>query len=604
MIFYKNPVLSGFYPDPSVCEYEGTYYLVTSSFQYNPGVPLFESKDLVNWKQIGHVLTRESQVNLAGVRSSGGIFAPTIRVHDGRFYMVTNNNSADKNFYVYTDDIHGEWSDPVFVDQSGIDPSLFWDEDGKCYFQSNYLDTSSHKTAIYQCEIDIENGMKLSESKAIWGGSGGRYLESPHVYKINDYYYLMAAEGGTEYGHMITYARSKNVWGPYEDYPNNPVLTNRNKAPFSIQGIGHGDLVTMQGELFIVCLGFREIDKWQPYHHLGREVFLIPAEMHEDGWFTAGDDGTADLRYAVDVEDAGEDTFHNISAQKLYNFQNTSSGMEWVFLRDYKKENYDLNSDRFILRGSDITLDDVGSPTFVAMRQKEFIMDTEVIVDVKDLEIESELDAIKKNRNIYQANTMKEQTNSEEANSSEGLDNSEEANSSEEYNNLEEQSNIIDFSSARQKLLKDKNEDGTEYYIHVQEKEVTDEAGITLYMDEKHHYDLTARKVYRTYNGKYTLCDYVLLRFTNGDVTSGITAFYRPAGERKIKLKVHANNLSYYFEVHTLDENGKTVAVHSLGKASTKYLSSEVAGGFTGVMIGLFATGKVEATFTDFKTTY
>lgn len=180
---YHNPVVSGFYPDPSVCEHDGKYYLVCSSFQYFPGVPLFESDDLVNWKQIGHVLTRKSQVMLDKINSSGGVFAPTIRCINGRFYMVTTNDTTHQNFYVWTDDIHGEWSEPVYVDQGGIDPSLF-EEDGHVYFMSNGADDNG-VGGVVQCEIDIATGKKLSPSRCIWQGSGGRYLESPHLYKIN-----------------------------------------------------------------------------------------------------------------------------------------------------------------------------------------------------------------------------------------------------------------------------------------------------------------------------------------------------------------------------------------------------------------------------------
>lgn len=123
---YNNPIVKGFYPDPSVCFANGKYYMVCSSFQYFPGVPLFESNDLVNWTQIGHVLTRKNQIMLEKVNSSGGVFAPTIRFHNGRFYMVTTNDTTHQHFYVYTDDIHKEWSDPIYVDQNGIDPSLYF----------------------------------------------------------------------------------------------------------------------------------------------------------------------------------------------------------------------------------------------------------------------------------------------------------------------------------------------------------------------------------------------------------------------------------------------------------------------------------------------
>ncbi len=238
---YTNPIIKGFYPDPSVCAANGKYYLACSSFQYFPGVPLFESEDLVNWRQIGHVLTRKSQADLDGVPSSGGIFAPTLRFNGGRFYMTANNNTTGKNFYVFTDDIYGEWSEPITVGLDGIDPSLYF-EDGSAYFMTNGTDDNG-ESGVAQCEIDIETGVKLSPSRCIWKGSGGRFLESPHLYKINGAYFLMAAEGGTEYGHMITLARADSVWGEFKSCPNNPILTNRNKAPYIIQGIGHGDLI-------------------------------------------------------------------------------------------------------------------------------------------------------------------------------------------------------------------------------------------------------------------------------------------------------------------------------------------------------------------------
>lgn len=375
MMQYSNPVIKGFYPDPSVCFADGKYYLVCSSFQYFPGVPLFESEDLVNWKQIGHVLTRKSQVMLEKVESSGGVFAPTIRYHNGRFYMVTNNNSTQENFYVYTDDIYGEWSEPVFVAQGGIDPSLLFDG-GHTYFLSNGSDDYGD-CGVIQCEIDIATGEKLSHSKCIWHGSGGRFLESPHMYKIGDAYYLMAAEGGTEYGHMITYARADNVWGEFESYPHNPVLTNRNKAPGIIQGIGHGDLIQdKEGGWHILCLGFRQIHMWQPYHTLGREVFLIPTAFHADGWFSAGNDGTAEEQYEIKGDFIQE-------KKRVFTFTNTNPDIDWCYLRHPIKENYEFvytdNAfggkgvvDKMLLHGSSVTLDEIDSPTFIGIRQKNF----------------------------------------------------------------------------------------------------------------------------------------------------------------------------------------------------------------------------------------
>lgn len=259
----QNPIIRGFYPDPSICAANGKYYLACSSFQYFPSVPLFESSDLINWKPIGNCLTKKTQVQLHKVPSSGGIFAPTLRFYDGRFYMVTNNNTYSKNFYIYTDDIYGEWSEPIFVEQEGIDPSLLFDNE-KVYFTSNGFDKDGIP-CILQCEIDINTGKKLSETVPIWKGSGGRYIEAPHLYHIGEWYYLLVAEGGTEYGHMVTYARAKNPYGPYEGYYKNPVLTNRNLGGNQsiIQGIGHGDLIKgPDEEYYMVCLGFRQIGQF------------------------------------------------------------------------------------------------------------------------------------------------------------------------------------------------------------------------------------------------------------------------------------------------------------------------------------------------------
>ena len=362
-MIYKNPVLKGFCPDPSVCFANGKYYLVTSTFQYFPGVALFESDNLVNWKQIGYVLTRPEQVMLDKIPASGGVFAPTIRYNNGRFYMVTTNDTTHRNFYVYTDDIYGEWSDPIEVDQGGIDPSLYF-EDGRTFFISNGQDDYG-ESGVVQCEIDIATGKKLSHSKSIWKGSGGRYLESPHVYKINGRYYLMAAEGGTEYGHMITYAVSDDIWGEYVTGDNNPILTNRNKAPYIIQGIGHGDLIQdKNGDWHILSLGFRQMAIWMPFHSLGREVFLSPAHFDENGRLFAGLDGTTDAQYEI----KGDFVQNELP---VFTFGNTDPSVDWCYLRKYHPENYKLSADKYELCGTDLTLDDADSPTFIAMRQRQ-----------------------------------------------------------------------------------------------------------------------------------------------------------------------------------------------------------------------------------------
>ena len=486
---FENPILRGFYPDPSVCRVGNKYYLVCSSFQYFPGVPIFESDDLINWTQIGHCLTRESQLPLEGIESSGGVFAPTIRHHEGRYYMVTTNATFHKHFYVYTDDIYGEWSEPIFVDQGGIDPSLFF-EDGKAYFTSNGADEEG-KSAVIQCEIEIETGKRLTESKHIWHGSGGKYLESPHLYKIKDYYYLTCAEGGTEYGHMITVARSKSPYGPFEGYPNNPVLTNRNLGGYEIQGIGHGDLFEdTKGNWWLIHLGFRQTGQWLTYHHLGREVFIVPIQWQEDGWFTANEIGITEK--IIDTDLISYDV-----KQKLYekqDFKTLSFNLDWAFLRNPKYCNYDFSekSGGVKLRGDSSTINDIDPQTFIGIRQKEFCNDilTNICFDTK---------------------------------------------------------------------------------------EVGTEAGITAYMDENHHYDIAIIEEENE--------NYVILRLCIGDLKS-IVHKYSIGTTQSAKLLIKSDNINYYF--YYADESGDE---HFLGKAQTRYLSSEVAGGFTGVLLGLYATG-------------
>ncbi|WP_379127381.1 glycoside hydrolase family 43 protein [Paenibacillus sp. sgz500958] len=495
---YNNPVIKGFYPDPSVCKVDDTYYLVCSSFQYFPGVPIFESKDLINWTQIGHCLTRKSQVQLETVSSSGGVFAPTLRYINGRFYMTTTNDTTHQNFYVWTDDIYSEWSEPIYVDQGGIDPDLYFEED-KTYFMSKGIDDYG-KSGIVQCELEIETGLKLTPSRYIWQGTGGRYLESPHLYKINGRYYLLAAEGGTEYGHMVTYARGDSPSGPFEPYSNNPVLTNRNLGGYELQGVGHSDLVQdHEGNWWLVHLGFRQIGQWLTYHHLGREVFLTPVTFDEDGWFTAGHQGTVLMSFETDrIADTiiQED-------KKVITFENTDWTLDWCYLRHPAVDHYQLESDKVKLIGTGVTLDAPASPTFIGIRQQDF----NAVISCE-----------------------------------------------------------ISLTSG--------------------------EAGITLYMDENHHYDLALRQ----HQGGYE----VIERLNIGDIKS-IEHTVDLGNNNHAFLVIKSTPTHYHFYVQM--ESTETL----LGAGQSRYLSSEVAGGFTGVLIGLYATGDspdYNAEFTRFKCEY
>ena len=197
MSTFKNPVMPGFYPDPSICRVGDDYYLVNSTFEYFPGVPIHVSKDLIHWRQIGHCLTSKSQLNLDGIRSSGGIYAPTIRHHNGIFYMVTTLIDGGGNFYVTATDPAGPWSDPIWLDKEGMDPSLMFDDDGAVYFTRHQGLGDGY---IAQSLLDVKSGKLTGGLREIWRGTGGIWAEGPHLYKIQGRYYLMIAEEGRPRG--------------------------------------------------------------------------------------------------------------------------------------------------------------------------------------------------------------------------------------------------------------------------------------------------------------------------------------------------------------------------------------------------------------------
>ncbi len=278
---YRNPVIPGFHPDPSVCRVGHDYFLVTSSFTYCPGVPIFRSSNLVDWTQIGNVLDRPSQLDLTATRdwSSLGIFAPTIRHHDGRFWMITTNvgTTGTKSFLVTGEDPAGPWSDPVPVPISGIDPDLAWDGDGNCWVHFSGLG------GIARCRIDDESGRLLSGPDLTWSGTGLQYPESPHLFERDGTWYLLIAEGGTHSGHCVSVARAPSAVGPWEGAPANPILSHRS-TDRSIQNTGHADLVeAADGTWWMVLLGVRPKGIAAGFHVLGRETFLTPL-LWVDGW--------------------------------------------------------------------------------------------------------------------------------------------------------------------------------------------------------------------------------------------------------------------------------------------------------------------------------
>lgn len=419
---YKNPVIPGFYPDPSVCRVGEDYYLATSSFEFFPGVPLFHSKDLLNWEQIGHVLTRKSQVLMDGATASGGIYAPTLRYHNGRFYMITTNVNELAgtgqypmlNFVVHTDDIYGEWSEPAPIDHVGIDPSLFWDDDGKCYYIGTHF-LSDGRQCIGQFEIDPDTGERLSEKQCLWMGDGGKYPEGPHMYKKDGRYYLMAAEGGTEWGHMETIARSDSVWGPFESCPHNPIVTNRDFQPSVLETmkpgyqaigcVGHADLVDdVNGNWWALMLGVRP-SQFQ-LHHLGRETMLAPVQW-VDGWPVVN--GGKPIR----TEMEGPETpfvrldTSGFAVQNTHSFRENfteESGLtlKWTQLRSVMAENYRLENG-LVLTAEQDDLSSLGNPSFAGVRQQAFdaVAETELVFEPGDEKAEAGITVYHTNEHHY-----------------------------------------------------------------------------------------------------------------------------------------------------------------------------------------------------------
>jgi alpha-N-arabinofuranosidase len=466
------------------------FYLVTSSFAFFPGVPIYRSRDLVHWEPLGHVLTRDSQLPLAGAESSGGIWAPTIRYHAGTYYVITTNVSLGGTFLVTATKPAGPWSEPLWIEGlEGIDPSLFFDDDGKVYVTS-----TGRLPGIYAAQIDVESGKLLtSPPRLVWTGTGGRYPEGPHIYKIAGRYYLMISEGGTEYGHMVTLARASSPWGPFEPCPRNPILTHRNTTNDQpVQGTGHADLVEDgDGNWWMVLLAFRPQGGY--WHHLGRETYLAPVDWDAEGWPVVNDGQPIALAMHV----------RGLPARPTFPPRPTRDdfdgplALHWNFLRNPVRASYS-ETERpgwLTLHGTPVTLDaDKGvSPTFVGRRQQHLRV---------------------------------------------GM------------------SARVDFSPARE----------------------GEEAGLVLFRAPRYRYELCVR---RGKSGRE-----IQLRQTVGAYISTVTASVAAPGTDPLVLHIDADPTRYTFAVKSPD------GLQPIGAAETRFLSSEVAGGFIGTYVGMYALAR------------
>ncbi|QLH81876.1 glycoside hydrolase family 43 protein [Halosimplex pelagicum] len=483
-----NPVLPGFHPDPSVCRVDDAFYLTTSSFEYVPGLPIYRSENLVDWEPIGHALTRESQLDTRDARASGGIFAPTLREHEGTFYLTSTNTNGGGHFVVTADDPAGEWSDPVSVDAPGIDPDLFFEGD-TAYF--TYFTTDTDR-GIEQAEIDLETG-ELGDRYTVWTGHEDPHAEAPHVYERDGSYYLVAAEGGTHTGHSVMVGRGDDPTGPFEPHPENPILTHRDDFYRDVHAAGHADFVTdADGNWWLVCLGIRPRGGFPGWHHLGRETFLAPVSW-ADGWpVVAGEEIPTEIDGAALPGDTAP---ANADPSPVEHTDTDFSGgrsHEWLYRRTPDRDRYAFTDDGLVLRGGPETLDEPGT-TLLCRRQTNF-----------DCRIRADL---------------------------------------------------------------------------AFDPDPGEEAGLALVMDEQHHYEVgvVGGGTEGGAKGEPT----AVVRLTIGDATDVLAR--EPVDER-VTLGVDAAAESYEFRV-----DGEVVA-----DARPKYLATEVAGGFTGVVVGPYAVADGE----------
>jgi len=356
----QRPIIPGFHPDPSICRVGDTYYLVTSSFEYAPGVPIFSSTDLRSWTQIGNVLDRPGQLDVSGADASGGVFAPTLRYHDGRFWMITTNwSDSGGQLLVWADDPAGPWSDPIRIPAAvGIDPDLAWDEDGTCYLTYAGFGPGG-SDGIVQSIID-PTGEILTDRRRLWTGTGDKFPEGPHLYRIGDYWYLLIAEGGTERGHAVSIARGPSPQGPFESFAGNPILTHRGSDK-PVQNTGHADLVRRSDNSWaVVYHGVRARGSSPEWHVLGRETFAQEV-IWVDGWpvLTEHIEPTAGTDHVVHAD---------LSAAEL--------SRSWVGATRFPGQFLDRQNDGWHVRASG------DEPVFVGRRQEHLFARVRASLDI------------------------------------------------------------------------------------------------------------------------------------------------------------------------------------------------------------------------------
>ena len=387
---YRNPILAGFYPDPSLVRVGEDYYLVNSTFSWFPGIPVFHSRDLVHWRQIGNAIDRPDQLDFSGLTISKGVFAPAITWHDGTFYIVNTCVDCGGNFVITAKDPAGPWSDPVWLPTvEGIDPSLFFDDDGSAWIINNRAPAGpalydGHR-ALWLERFDPVGLKMLGNPKMVVDGGIDPskrpiWIEGPHIYKRGGKYYIMAAEGGTSVNHSEVILRADRVDGPYTPAPPevNPILTQRDLAadrPNPVSAAGHADLVETPNGWQAVFLGTRPYDYANDYYNTGRETFMLPVDWSGEWPIILRKGLPIPLVAPAPLPSNGSAPPMTGTFSVREDFGHDRLGPEWMSMRG--ATSYSTAGGNLVLSPGRDGLGDLGKPAFVARRQQHIDFDAE-----------------------------------------------------------------------------------------------------------------------------------------------------------------------------------------------------------------------------------
>lgn len=393
----NNPILTGFYPDPSIVKVGADYYSVHSTFSYFPGLPIMHSRDLKNWKQIGNVISRPSQMDFMGERMTRGLFAPAISYYKGVYYVTCTDIDYDGNFVVTATNPAGPYSNPVKLPQvRGIDPSIYFDEaTDKAYivYNSDAPDNKplypGHRT-VRMYEFDYKNLKTIGEQKQLINGGVDItkkpvWIEGPHILKRNDWYILYCAEGGTSVNHSQVALRSRDVWGPYVPFEGNPVLTQRGlpaDRPNPITSAGHAQFIEgPDGNWYSIFLAVRPYEG--DFYNTGREMFIAPLTWVNDWPMIEHGEKAIEYKYATNIKEVKQKGALPQNGNFTYTMTfDKGLDLSMLFLRTVDSSSFKTskaNGLTFKLKPE--TISEMGNPSFVGKRQQHLTSSAETEVN-------------------------------------------------------------------------------------------------------------------------------------------------------------------------------------------------------------------------------